>query len=296
LLQLLGDEGIFFEEILIDASYEHENAPTRKPRTGLLTHFFNRADVDWQNSFVIGDRLTDVELAYHLGIKAVFIGNQPADNLFPDTLVLSETDWGKIADFLVERARGGKAALTRNTKETQISCDINLYGSGILQGGTGFQFFDHLLMQFVFHSKINLTVECFADVHIDEHHGIEDFAVVFGECFRQALGDKKGISRYGFFNLVMDETLAQVALDFSSRPYLTWDVPFSREKIGDTATEMFEHFFHSFCTHAGISAHVKTQGRNEHHIAEATFKAFAKSIFAALLPFGNEVQSTKGLF
>jgi imidazoleglycerol-phosphate dehydratase/histidinol-phosphatase len=295
MMQLFENEGVRFEEVLIDCSFEHENSPTRKPRTGLLNHYLARRDIDWANSYVIGDRLTDVELAKNLGCKAIHIAEQSPLHLYPETLAFVSKDWAKIADFLTgELLKDEKTTLRRKTNETDILCELTLYGSGKFSGKTGIGFFDHMLHQFAFHAKIDLFLKCEGDLHIDEHHSIEDIGIALGETFKKALGDKKGIQRYGFFNLVMDECLSQVAIDFSSRPYLTWKVPFTREKIGDVSCELFEHFFMSFCAHAGISAHVKTEGVNNHHIAEATFKAFAKAVRHALTKSENDLQSTKG--
>ena len=294
MMQLFANEGIFFEDVLIDPSFEYENAPTRKPRTGMFTAYFQRQDIDWQNSYVIGDRMTDVELAKNLSCKAVHIAENSHTQLYPITPAFVSTDWEAIADFLIREAQKNSAVIHRKTKETDIFCALDLYGQGNLEGGTGLGFFDHMLHQLVFHSKINLQLKCSGDLHIDEHHLIEDLGITLGESFKKALGDKSGMQRYGFFNLVMDECISRVALDFSGRPYLTWSVPFTREKIGEMPCEMFEHFFHSFCTHAGVSAHVQTEGKNNHHLIESTFKAFAKAIKIALQKDGANIQSTKG--
>jgi imidazoleglycerol-phosphate dehydratase/histidinol-phosphatase len=309
MLKTFENEGIIFEKIFIDRTFEHENAPTRKPRTGMLKEYLNNPFYDLQNSFVIGDRVTDMELATNLGAKGILIGEPTQDWLFPnpkveDSVVLITPDWNEIYEFLKlenslqeEDLPPRKAQVIRKTLETQILIDLILDGDGKSSIDTGIGFFDHLLEQLAKHGRLNLSIEVKGDLHIDEHHTIEDTALALGEAFLKALGNKKGIERYGFFILPMDEALAQVSLDFSGRPYLVWKAGFQREKVGNMPTEMFEHFFKSFSDAAKCNLNIKIEGKNEHHQIEATFKAFAKAIKNAIQNTQNihEVLSTKGV-
>ncbi len=289
MLKTLEGEGVVFDDILIDRSFDHENLPTRKPRTGLLTHYLN-GDYDLENSYVIGDRKTDVELARNLGTKAIFFGKTPNK----DAEFIAQS-WQEIYEFL--RLPDRISEHTRKTNETDITIAINLDGSGNTEISTGLGFFDHMLDQIGRHAGIDLKIKVKGDLHVDEHHTIEDTAIAFGEVFTKALGDKKGINRYGFL-LPMDDSLAQVAIDFGGRPWLVWDAVFNREKIGDVPTEMFYHFFKSFSDAAKCNLNIKVEGNNEHHKIEAIFKAFAKSIKLAVKRNKYELDklpSTKGL-
>jgi imidazoleglycerol-phosphate dehydratase/histidinol-phosphatase len=302
ILEALANEGVHFREILIDRSFPHENAPTRKPRTGLMTPYMN-GDYDLANSFVIGDRLTDMELAKNLGAKGIWLNNEPelgadelsekAAGLMESTIVLTTTDWADIHRYL--RLPPRTAAVRRTTKETDILIELNLDGTGKGSNQTGLGFFDHMLDQLARHSGSDLTVKVDGDLHIDEHHTIEDTALALGEAFAKALGDKMGIERYGFC-LPMDDCLAQVAIDFGGRPWLVWEAEFKREKIGEMPTEMFYHFFKSFSDASRCNLNVKAEGTNEHHKIEAIFKAFAKSIKIAKKRDLENMQlpSTKG--
>lgn len=286
IIEAFKNEGIEFAEILIDKSFPHENLPTRKPGTGLLTHYV-KGNYDLENSFVIGDRLTDVELAKNLTCQAIYMGDTPVKEV-----ALQTKNWREIYQFLSTQPR--KATIARNTSETKINIDLNLDGTGKSKIATGLGFFDHMLEQIAKHGNLDLTVSVVGDLHIDEHHTIEDVAITLGEAFLQALGSKKGIERYGFL-LPMDDCLAQVALDFGGRPWLEWKVTFNREKIGDMPTEMFMHFFKSFSDHAKCNLNINAMGENEHHKIEAIFKAFAKSIKMAVSKTNNfSIPSTKG--
>ncbi len=288
MLKTLEQENIHFAAILIDRSFEHEQAPTRKPRIGMLTSYFSE-DYDLANSFVIGDRMTDIQLAQNLGAKAIFYGEHQAD------AVLSTQDWDAIYTFLKLPPR--KAKVHRKTSETDISIELNLDGSGACSISTGLHFFDHMLEQLGKHGSTDLSIQVKGDLHIDEHHTIEDTALALGEAYAKALGDKKGIYRYGFL-LPMDDALAQVAIDFGGRPWLVWDAKFSREKVGDMPTEMFFHFFKSFSDAAKCNLNIQLTGDNEHHKIEATFKGLARAIKMAVQrdPRNlNQLPSTKGV-
>ena len=286
LIEAFKNEGIVFSEILIDKSFPADNAPTRKPRTGLL-HKYIHGDYDLANSFVIGDRATDIELAANLKAKGIFIGDTNKD------AVLSTWDWSEIYQFLKERPRVAK--VVRNTNETKIAITVNLDGSGKKEISTGLGFFDHMLEQLAKHGLIDLDIKVDGDLHIDEHHTIEDVALALGEAFRQALGSKKAIQRYGFL-LPMDDCLSQVAIDFGGRPWLVWDADFKREKIGDLPTEMFMHFFKSFSDTALCNLNIKAEGDNEHHKIESIFKAWAKAIKMAVRKTEDfSIPSTKGV-
>ena len=288
MMDILRGEGIEFAAIYIDRSFEHENLPSRKPGTGMLSQYLN-GDYDLAQSYVIGDRLTDLTLARNLGCQSILLGEQAHE-----WAALTTPDWDEIYRFL--RLPDRQATVIRNTNETKIFIGLNLDGSGRMNMHTGLGFFDHMLDQLARHSGVDLTVKVEGDLHIDEHHTIEDTAIALGEAFLKALGDKKGISRYGYL-LPMDDVLAQVALDFSGRPWLVWDAVFIREKVGDMPTEMFYHFFKSFSDAARCNLNVKTEGQNEHHKIEAIFKAVAKSIEMAIVRdiHKMEIPSTKGV-
>jgi len=289
MLKTLEGEGITFDEILIDRSFEHENLQTRKPRTGLLTHFLN-GEYDLANSYVIGDRTTDMQLAKNLGAKAIFL-NETSDG----SADFSAKNWDEIYKFLRLPDRIGTVA--RKTNETAIEIELNLDGTGNTDIHTGLGFFDHMLDQIGRHAGIDLTIHVNGDLHVDEHHTVEDTAIALGEAFSKALGDKKGITRYGFL-LPMDDSLAQVALDFGGRAWLVWEAEFKREKVGDVPTELFYHFFKSFSDAARCNLNIKVEGDNEHHKIEAIFKALAKCIKMAVKRNEDELNklpSTKGL-
>tara|TARA_R110000796_G_scaffold77585_2_gene173460 strand:+ start:32819 stop:33919 length:1101 start_codon:yes stop_codon:yes gene_type:complete len=289
MLKTLEGEGVVFDEIIIDRTFGHENAPTRKPGTALLTQFTN-GDYDLTNSFVLGDRETDIQLAENLGAKAIFITEEQNPKA-----ALSTNSWDEIFRFLQMPQR--KAEVHRITKETDILIQLNLDGTGQCNNETGLGFFDHMLDQLGKHSGANLTVKVKGDLHIDEHHTIEDTALALGEAYALAIGDKKGLNRYGFL-LPMDEALAQVAIDFSGRPWLVWEAEFKREMVGDMPTEMFMHFFKSFSDAAKCNLNIKVEGDNEHHKIESIFKAFAKAIKMAVKRNADEMDilpSTKGV-
>jgi len=296
LLKSLENEGVIFSKIFIDKSFARENKPTRKPGTAMLTEFFTD-QYDLKKSFVIGDRLTDVELAKNLGAKGIFINDGSlkeklvAQNLDANC-VLTTPSWKDIYTFLTKPNR--IAVVKRTTKETDINIEINLDGTGQSSIETGLGFFDHMLDQLSRHGNIDLAITVKGDLHIDEHHTIEDTALALGEAFVKALGDKRGIERYGFC-LPMDDCLAQVAIDFGGRPWIVWDAEFKREKIGEMPTEMFYHFFKSFSDTSRSNLNIKVEGTNEHHKIEAIFKAFAKSIKMAVKKEGNQLPSTKGM-
>lgn len=298
MLSTLEGENVRFSTILIDRTFPEENAPTRKPGIGMMGQYLS-GNYDLANSFVIGDRLTDVQLAINIGAKAILIGEESAHNALAEDLkeaiALITTDWDKIYEFLKLPARIAKVA--RDTKETQIKVELNLDGKGKSNIQTGLGFFDHMLDQLARHSGADLTIEVKGDLHIDEHHTIEDTALALGEAYRMALSDKRGMNRYGFL-LPMDEALAQVAIDFSGRPWLIWDATFKREKIGDMPTEMFYHFFKSFSDTSLSNINIKVEGNNEHHMIESIFKAFAKAIKMAVqrdLKTMEILPSTKGV-
>jgi len=295
-------EGVVFEEQFIDRTFAKDNAPTRKPNTGLLTKYFSD-DYDLAKSFVIGDRLTDVELAKNLGAKGIFINDNT--NLGTDEVTVSNSeldkfialesnDWGEIYEFLKTTER--KGSIERNTNETKIKIDLNLDGVGQSNIDTGIAFFDHMLDQIARHGQIDLDIKVDGDLEVDEHHTIEDTAIALGEVFAITLGNKLGVERYGFC-LPMDDCLAQVAIDFGGRNWLVWDAEFKREMIGKMPTEMFYHFFKSFTDGAKCNLNIKVEGTNEHHKIEAIFKAFAKAIKMAVKRDVNKMilPSTKGV-
>ncbi len=287
MMKAFENEGILFSDVIIDVSLPEQNLPTRKPGTALLQHYV-KGNYDLKNSFVIGDRITDIQLAENLGSQAIFISDTANKRA-----ILSTTSWETICQFL--KAQPRVAQLIRTTKETEISVQINLDGNGQSNINTGLGFFDHMLYQIAKHGNIELNIDVKGDLFVDEHHTIEDVGIALGDVFSQALGSKKGINRYGFL-LPMDDCLSQVALDFGGRSWLVWDAQFSREKIGEMPTEMFSHFFKSFCDGAKCNLNIKSEGENEHHKIESIFKAFAKAIKIAVQKDGtNSIPSTKGI-
>ncbi len=296
MIRTFENEGIAFSKVFIDKSFQHEGKVTRKPGTGLLGEFL-AGGYDLSNSYVIGDRITDIELARNLGTRGILIG--PPEkmaaiekaNLGEHCTLLTDS-WNQIARFILgnERAVGHQ----RKTNETSVAIQLNLNGTGMSSITTGLGFFDHMLEQLARHGQLDIAIETKGDLHIDEHHTIEDTAIALGEAFTKALGDKRGIERYGFC-LPMDDCLAQVALDFGGRPWLVWDAKFTREKIGDMPTEMFFHFFKSFSDAARCNLNIQASGENEHHKIEAIFKAFARAIKMAVRKDGtDQLPSTKG--
>ena len=279
MLETLSGEGIDFAEILIDRSFARENKPTRKPNTGLLEKYL-KGDYDLANSFVIGDRESDVQLAANLNAKAIFIKNENfAAPEMNETVSLAANDWREIYEFLKLPPR--RIAHSRKTKETEISIDLNLDGTGKSEISTGIYFFDHLLEQIARHGAIDLRIKAEGDLQVDEHHTIEDVAITLGEAFALCLADKRGMERYGFC-LPMDDCLAQVALDFGGRNWIVWETEFKREMIGKMPTEMFFHFFKSFTDKAQCNLNIQATGTNEHHKIEAIFKAFARAVKTAV--------------
>ena len=299
MLKAFENEGIVFDDILIDRSFPEDNAPTRKPRTGLLTQYLN-GDYDLEHSFVIGDRATDVELAKNLGAKGIFIhaaGHQY--NVLPDDSLMQHCaavvkNWEQIYNFL-KSSSARKAIVHRKTLETDICVSLSIDGSGKSDISTGIGFFDHMLEQLAKHSGCDLSLHIKGDLHIDEHHSIEDAALALGQAFKTALGDKRGIERYGFYTVPMDDCLADVAIDFSGRSWLVWNVKFKREKVGKMPVEMFEHFFKSFSDASACNLNIKARGKNEHHKIEAIFKAWARAIKMAVKRQGDELPTTKGV-
>lgn len=305
IIKSFANEGVHFSDVLIDRSFPEENAPTRKPRTGLLEEKYlnNEKEYDLKNSFVIGDRLTDIEFAYNFGGKGIFIDTH--ENLGKDevkinnsevenTIVLRTSYWKKIYEFLKLQDR--TADITRKTNETDIFIKVNLDGTGKSKISTGIHFFDHMLDQIARHGQMDLEINVKGDLEVDEHHTIEDTAIALGEVFNKALGNKLGIERYGFC-LPMDDCLAQSAIDFGGRNWLVWKADFNREMIGQMPTEMFYHFFKSFTDGARANLNIKAEGTNEHHKIEAIFKAFAKSLKMAVKrdPEKMVLPSTKGV-
>jgi len=301
MLLTLKNEGIEFEEILIDRSFPKENSEFRKPRTGLVKKYLNEM-YDLENSFVIGDRITDIELASNMGINAIYLNNcnkegaseciNPSSKL-NKCVALSTDNWKEIATFIIKGSR--TASISRKTKETDIKGSIDLNGNGKTNISTGIKFFDHMLEQIPKHAGIDLEIICNGDLEVDEHHTIEDTAIVFGNLLNKSLGSKKGIERYGFC-LPMDDSLATIALDFGGRSWLVWDVEFKRDMLGNMPTEMFEHFFKSFADAAKCNLNIESKGKNDHHKAEAIFKALAKAIKMAIRQDGENfsLPSTKG--
>ena len=303
ILKAFENESVTFEELFIDRSFPEDNAPTRKPRTGMLTKYLNNSEYDLANSYVIGDRITDVELAKNLGSKAIFIKNEAdlggseisaSKEELKNVIALQTTDWKQIYEFLKLDER--TASITRKTNETDIFIQLNLDGTGKSNIDTGISFFDHMLDQIARHGQMDLDIQVKGDLEVDEHHTIEDTAIALGEVFATALGNKLGIERYGFC-LPMDDCLAQVAIDFGGRNWLVWETEFKREMIGKMPTEMFFHFFKSFTDGAKANLNIKCEGTNEHHKIEAIFKAFAKAIKVAVKRDTEKMilPSTKGM-
>ena len=295
MLNVLATEGITFESIHIDRSFPADNLPTRKPGTAMLTAYLDPARCDMANSFVIGDRLTDLELAQNLGAQAILLRAEAETDADPvPGAALTTSSWDAVHQYLRWPAR--TAHVQRKTSETDIDVYLNLDGPARADVQTGLGFLDHMLDQLGRHGGLDLRIRTTGDLHIDEHHTVEDTALALGEALRRALGDKRGLTRYGFV-LPMDESQATVALDFSGRPWLVWDADFRRERIGDVPTELFAHFFKSLCDTAGLNLNIRASGTNEHHKIESIFKGFARALRAAVrreeLDFGV-VPSTKG--
>ena len=302
-IRAFAGEGVHFSGVYIDKTFPQDNAPTRKPGTGMLTAYMGNPDYDLANSFVIGDRITDVQLAKNLGCKALWLNNDPelggaeisdSRRALDASIALETTEWGAIYAFLKLGLR--RVVHERNTNETRIRIDLNIDGSGKAAIVTGLGFFDHMLEQIARHGKMDLTLRVDGDLHIDEHHSIEDTGIALGEAFAKALADKRGMERYGFA-LPMDEADAKVLIDFGGRNWLVWNAEFRREMIGEMPTEMFVHFFKSFSDGARCNLNIECHGENEHHKIEAIFKAFAKAIRMAVKrdPLSNYLPSTKGV-
>ena len=301
MMQTFEGVGVRFDKVLIDKSFPEENAPTRKPRIGLLNEYLDSAAYNLKESFVIGDRPTDMQLAVNLGCQGIYMGTEAApgqeelnDSEWQDAVGLSTLSWEAIYRYLKLESR--LITWERNTKETKISLKLNLDGTGKSTIDTGIAFFDHMLDQLSRHGQMDLELKVKGDLEVDEHHTIEDTALALGEAFDSAIGDKMGMERYGFC-LPMDDCLAQVAIDFGGRPWLVWDAAFKREYVGKMPTEMFMHFFKSFSDAARANLNIKAEGQNEQHMIEAIFKAFAKSIKMAIKrdPEKRILPSTKGL-
>lgn len=302
IIKSFENEGVVFDKVFLDRTFPHQNANTRKPGTGLLTEYFSE-EYDLENSYVIGDRLTDMELAKNLGAKGIFINDNTnlgegetsvSDEELDKHIALESNDWEKIYEFLKLKDR--VATLLRKTNETDIQITLNLDGTGKAAIDTGIAFFDHMLDQIARHGQMDLNISVKGDLEVDEHHTIEDTAIALGEVFAKALGNKLGIERYGFC-LPMDDCLAQVAIDFGGRNWLVWEADFKREMIGKMPTEMFYHFFKSFTDGAKANLNIKAEGTNEHHKIEAIFKAFAKAIKVAVKRDADKMilPSTKGM-
>jgi imidazoleglycerol-phosphate dehydratase/histidinol-phosphatase len=299
MLQILAGEGITFSDQLIDRSFEHENSPNRKPRTGMFGAYL-QGDYDLSRSFVIGDRITDMQLAQNLGVRGILfqsssVGLPLIESAgLQDVCVLITRDWSSISEFLRKEER--VATIVRNTNETRITLSIDLDGRGKSAIHTGLGFFDHMLWQIVHHAGVRLSVDVHGDLEVDEHHTVEDTAIVLGEAVQKALGSKRGIERYGYA-LPMDESEAFVLLDFGGRIEFLWKADFRREKIGDVPTELFSHFFKSFAQAARCNLHISATGENEHHKIEGIFKAFARTLRAAIRrdPYSLELPSSKGV-
>lgn len=297
------NENIFFKKVFIDRTFAHENKPTRKPGIAMLTSYLNNETYDIANSYVIGDRITDVLLAKNLGCKAIFINNEKnlgahevdeSLNDLKNVIALETTAWKDIYEYLNAQSRS--VELRRTTNETDIFIKMNPDGKGVADIKTGLHFFDHMLDQLARHGGFDLTIHCNGDLQVDEHHTIEDVAIALGETLLKSLGNKKGIGRYGFL-LPMDDALAQVAVDLGGRNWIVWDADFKREKIGDVPTEMFCHFFKSFSDAAKCNLNIKVEGENEHHKIESVFKAFAKALKMAVAkdPDSEVLPTTKGV-
>ncbi len=299
MLRTLAGEGVFFDDQLIDPTFPQENAPTRKPQTGMFTKYLSE-DYDMSQSYVIGDRATDVELAANLGAKAILlqqvsVGEKMLEGKpFAESCVLITPRWSDVAEFLRRTER--TAEINRVTSETAIQVKLDLDGAGESEISTGLNFFDHMLWQLPHHAGVSLKLECKGDLQVDEHHTIEDVAIVLGEAIYQALGSKRGIDRYGFV-LPMDECRAMVLIDFGGRADFVWDVPFTRERVGDVPTEMFKHFFKSMCVAMRCNLHIEAKGENNHHLIEGVFKAFARALKMAVRRdvFKYDLPSSKGV-
>jgi imidazoleglycerol-phosphate dehydratase/histidinol-phosphatase len=303
IMKTFEGEGIVFKSVLIDRTFPSDEAHTRKPGIGMVLNYLNNEEYDIPNSFVIGDRITDVQLAKNMGCKAIWLNNDP--NLgameisagiheLDDVIALESSKWKDVYNFLKAGLR--QVVHERNTNETEIKIELNIDGSGKSKIVTGVGFFDHMLDQIARHGRADLTVRANGDTHIDEHHTIEDTGIALGEAFAKALADKRGMARYGFA-LPMDDAEAKVLIDFGGRSWLVWNAEFKREKIGDMPTEMFQHFFKSFSDAAKCNLNIECRGENEHHKIEAIFKAFAKAIRMAVTrdPMSNYLPSTKGV-
>ena len=299
MMRTLAGEGVFFDNQLVDPTFPQDNMPTRKPGTGMFGEYMT-GDYDLAASYVIGDRLTDVELAYNLGAKAILL--QPPtlgaamlkNKTYASTCVLVTNRWNEIAEFL--RCTERRAEVVRKTTETDIRIEVDLDGAGESQVDTGLKFFDHMLWQIPHHAGVSLTAICKGDLEVDEHHTMEDVAIALGEAILQALGSKRGIDRYGFV-LPMDECKAMVLIDFGGRADFVWDVPFTRERVGDVPTEMFKHFFKSLCVAMRCNLHIEAKGENNHHLIEGVFKAFARALKMAIRRdvFKYDLPSSKGV-
>ena len=299
MLKTLAGEGVVFADQLIDRSFPEDNAPTRKPRTGMFGKYLS-GEYDLANSYVVGDRLTDVELAWNLGAKAILLQPKEAGEQmlqgkeYAVCCVLVSDNWWDVAELLRRTER--RAEVVRSTRETDIRITLDLDGVGESKIDTGLKFFDHMLDQIPHHSGVSLEVSCKGDLEVDEHHTMEDVAIALGEAIRTALGSKRGIDRYGFV-LPMDECQAMVLLDFGGRADFVWSVPFTRERVGDVPTEMFKHFFKSMCVAMQCNLHIEAKGENNHHLIEGVFKAFARALKMAIRRdvFSYELPSSKGV-
>ncbi|MDE5975897.1 MAG: bifunctional histidinol-phosphatase/imidazoleglycerol-phosphate dehydratase HisB [Muribaculaceae bacterium] len=291
MLTTLAGEGIVFDDQLIDRSFPHENLPTRKPGTGMLTRYMD-GSYDLSQCFVIGDRMTDLQLAENLGAMGILLA--PSSPEVPAGAALVSDDWHEVARFILSHGRTAK--VERNTSETKIKVGVDLDGNGPSEIDTGLKFFDHMLWQIPHHAGISLVVKCKGDLEVDEHHTMEDVAIAIGDALTMALGDKRGIDRYGFV-LPMDESRAMVLIDLGGRIEFQWDVVFTREYVGDTPTEMFKHFFQSLCCAMKCNLHIEARGENNHHLIEGVFKAFARALRMAVRrdPFSYELPSSKGI-
>lgn len=282
MLQIFASQGIVFRDVLIDGTWPHDNAPTRKPGIGMMLPYLQDRSIDWARSAMVGDRPTDIQFAQNMNIRGFQLRTEQFGG---------DWDWNGIAHELADAPR--RATVQRNTKETRIRVEVDLDRTAEPQTHTGLPFFDHMLEQIGKHGGFALSVQAEGDLHIDEHHTIEDTGLALGQALREALGDKRGIGRYGF-TLPMDETLASAALDFSGRPYFVFEGEFKRERVGDMPTELVPHFFRSLCDASGLNLHLSVRGDNDHHKVEACFKALARALRQALPRQGTALPSTKG--